>query len=305
MIISRKFCLLLFFCFFTVTGCTSQSYITKTGFLMGTVVEVTCKDSFIIDEVFSEIKRLDDLLSKFNPQSDIYTLNKQRRMVVSSETLEVVKRSIEFNQITDGAFDIAIGQSIDVWKKAIESKSLPSDKAVKSALAKSGIDKIRINEVKNEIVLLGGITLDLGGIAKGFVVDKAVELVNRKGVDSCMINAGGNIYCLGKHNNRSWRVGILDPRNDERILKKINLEDIAVATSGDYQQFFEIDGSRYSHIIDPRTGHPVENKVISVTVLADSAATADALSTAIFVLGKEKGTKLLEELDVYGVVIEE
>jgi len=286
-------------------GCESQKYIIKTAFLMGTIVEVTCEDSFVIDEVFSEMKRLDDLLSKFNPQSEIFRLNQKKRLVVSEETFEVIEKAIEFNSLTDGAFDITIGELIDLWKQAIDKKVLPDEKSIRIALVKSGTDKIRLNKDKREVILLNGVTIDLGGIAKGFIVDKAIKLVKTRGVDSCMINAGGDIYCLGKRNKRDWRVGVLDPRNDAHILKRINLEDNTVATSGDYQQFFEIEGKRYSHIIDPRSGYPVDNHVISVTVLADDATTADALSTAVFVLGKEKGAKIFEVLGVSGFIIEE
>jgi len=286
-------------------GCESQKYIIKTAFLMGTIVEVTCEDSFVIDEVFSEMKRLDDLLSKFNPQSEIFRLNQKKRLVVSEETFEVIEKAIEFNSLTDGAFDITIGELIDLWKQAIDKKALPDEKSIRIALVKSGTDKIRLNKDKREVILLNGVTIDLGGIAKGFIVDKAIKLVKTRGVDSCMINAGGDIYCLGKRNKRDWRVGVLDPRNDAHILKRINLEDNTVATSGDYQQFFEIEGKRYSHIIDPRSGYPVDNHVISVTVLADDATTADALSTAVFVLGKEKGAKIFEVLGVSGFIIEE
>jgi len=305
MIILKRFYFFSFFCLFLVMGCESQKYIIKTAFLMGTIVEVTCEDSFVIDEVFSEMKRLDDLLSKFNPQSEIFRLNQKKRLVVSEETFEVIEKAIEFNSLTDGAFDITIGELIDLWKQAIDKKVLPDEKSIRIALVKSGTDKIRLNKDKREVILLNGVTIDLGGIAKGFIVDKAIKLVKTRGVDSCMINAGGDIYCLGKRNKRDWRVGVLDPRNDAHILKRINLEDNTVATSGDYQQFFEIEGKRYSHIIDPRSGYPVDNHVISVTVLADDATTADALSTAVFVLGKEKGAKIFEVLGVSGFIIEE
>ncbi|MDP8260267.1 MAG: FAD:protein FMN transferase [Candidatus Gygaella obscura] len=305
MIILKRFYFFSFFCLFLVMGCESQKYIIKTAFLMGTIVEVTCEDSFVIDEVFSEMKRLDDLLSKFNPQSEIFRLNQKKRLVVSEETFEVIEKAIEFNSLTDGAFDITIGELIDLWKQAIDKKALPDEKSIRIALVKSGTDKIRLNKDKREVILLNGVTIDLGGIAKGFIVDKAIKLVKTRGVDSCMINAGGDIYCLGKRNKRDWRVGVLDPRNDAHILKRINLEDNTVATSGDYQQFFEIEGKRYSHIIDPRSGYPVDNHVISVTVLADDATTADALSTAVFVLGKEKGAKIFEVLGVSGFIIEE
>lgn len=148
-------------------------------------------------------------------------------------------------------------------------------------------------------------SIDLGAIAKGYAVDQAVKRLKGLGVQSALVNAGGNIYCLGKKGNRKWHIGVRHPRKSDEIIFYLDLENQAAATSGDYEQFFILDKKRYNHIIDPKTGYPVDNKIASATIVAQDATTSDGLSTTMFVLGKEKGLELANKIDGVEVKIVE
>jgi len=141
-------------------------------------------------------------------------------------------------------------------------------------------------------------SLDLGGIAKGYAVDKAIVVLRKEGIEAALLNAGGDIYCLGgRDKNKKWRVALQHPRKKNSILTVLELEDMACATSGDYQKYIQIDGRRYSHIINPKSGYPCTDVPASVTVLAEDCASADALATSIFVLGPKKGIDLINRLE--------
>ena len=281
-------------------GCSAKPYIKETKLLMGTLIEITCQDKEAIKEAFKEIERLENLLSKFNPKSEISTLNKQKELLASETTCDIIKKAIYYSEISGGAFDISIAPLSDIWKKAISEKSLPKHEIVLEKLNNIGNDKIIIKECF--ITLKNNASLDLGGIAKGYAVDKAIKKIRDMGIESAMVNAGGNIYCLGKKQNKKWKIGIQDPRNPNRITNKIELENQAVATSGDYEQYFEVENKRYSHIINPKTGYPVNNGIISVTVIANDATTADILSTSCFVLGEENSNKLINNFPGAAIV---
>ena len=281
-------------------GCSAKPYIKETKLLMGTLIEITCQDKEAIKEAFKEIERLENLLSKFNPKSEISTINKQKELLASETTCDIIKKAIYYSEISGGAFDISIAPLSDIWKKAISEKSLPKHEIVLEKLNNIGNDKIIIKECF--ITLKNNASLDLGGIAKGYAVDKAIKKIRDMGIESAMVNAGGNIYCLGKKQNKKWKIGIQDPRNPNRITNKIELENQAVATSGDYEQYFEVENKRYSHIINPKTGYPVNNGIISVTVIANDATTADILSTSCFVLGEENSKKLINNFPGAAIV---
>lgn len=218
--------------------------------------------------------------------------------------MALVVDSLKYYRLSDGAFDITISPVVNIWKNEIKAVqagkvpvSLPSSSEIDMKLELVGSDKISV-DAKTSMVEFKqpGMAIDLGGIAKGYTVDKAVECLKNSGITSAFVNLGGNIYCLGKKGNRKWRIAVRNPRDFSQILYPLELENQAVATSGDYEQFFILEGKRYSHIIDPRTGYPVDNVNISVTVIADTATAADAMSTTIFVLGKEKGEALADSM---------
>ncbi|MFC1704173.1 FAD:protein FMN transferase [Candidatus Omnitrophota bacterium] len=274
-------------------GCVKkQPYHTESRLLMGTVVEITCQDKQAIQVAFREMEDVERLLSIFDDNSEISQLNKRRKLNASWKTLQILKKCKSFYETSSGAFDITAGPLVDIWKDAIEEGRAPSERSITRAKKLVDSNNIVIDEVFSTAKLSKRrMKLDLGAVAKGYAVDVAIRKLKEIGITSCLINAGGDIYCLGKKNNRPWQIGIQHPRNDS-IVKNFVLTNRAVATSGDYEQFFVLQNKRYSHIINPYTGYPADSGVVSVTVIADDCITADALATSIFVLGKEKGEEL-------------
>jgi thiamine biosynthesis lipoprotein len=289
------FCFVSFVVIILLTGCSSQPLYKDTQVMMGTFVEVISPDKQAAAIVFNEIKRIGKLLSKYDPQSEISQLNKLGKLKVSPETFFILTKSILFYKQTNGAFDVTVGPLLDVWGFTDKKYILPDKSKIKQAMQFVGSDKIVLNEVDSVVKFNSpGVEIDLGAIAKGFAVDCAVEKLKGAGVKSCLINAGGQIYCLGERFGKPWKVAIKNPRGQGNA-GYLDLVNKAVATSGDYESYFEVAGKRYMHIFDPRTGFPAESGAICVTVIAPDGLTADALATAIMVLGKEKSDAIVKQ----------
>jgi thiamine biosynthesis lipoprotein len=287
-------------------GCQSRNLYKDTQTMMGTFVEVISPDKRAARIVFAEIKRIEDLLSKYKPDSQISRLNESGTLYASSDTLYIIKKAKEFWEITDGAFDITIGPLMDLWGFTDKNYNVPKDEEIKNILNRVGFDKMLFDDNKNIIEFkTPGMKIDLGGIAKGYAVDKAITKFIAVGIKSCLVNAGGQVFCLGDKFGKPWRVMIKNPDNQIASNYLLEIKNMAVATSGDYEQFFLKDNKRYSHILNPKTGYPVQNNIISVTVIAHDGVTCDALATAIFVLGKVKGEELAKKFpDVKVKIIE-
>lgn len=286
---------ILWILFFSLSGCSNQRLYKDTEVLMGTFVEVISAQKEAAGIVFTEIRRVENLLSKYKPESEISRLNRLGELKVSPDTYYVLKKSKEFFEASAGAFDISVGPLVDIWGFTDKEYSLPKEQEVKLALSLVGSDKIIFNEENNVVKFtIPGMKLDLGAIAKGFALDCAVKRLRQNQVKSCLINAGGQVCALGDKLGVPWEIVIQNPRGRD-FSGTLKLKDSSVATSGDYQQYFVRDGRRYAHILDPRTGRPAQSGVISVTVIAKDGLTADALATAMFVLGKEKGAALLKQ----------
>lgn len=281
---------------FALSGCQSKPLYKETQVLMGTFFEVTSPDENALRIVFEEIRRLDNLLSKYKPESEVSRLNELGKLKVSDDTLFIVKKSIEFWKLSGGAFDITVAPLVTLWGFTDKKYTVPSAEQIKNTLRLVGSDKIILNEADNMIEFtLSGMKIDLGAIAKGYALDCAVKKLKENNIKNCLINAGGQVYCFGDKFGRPWRIAVKDPRHDS-VIDYLELKDKSVSTSGDYEQYFTKDNKRYSHILDPKTGYPVNSGIISVTVIAPDGLTADALSTAIFVLGKEKGEILASKI---------
>jgi len=278
----------------TAAGCSEPPLYRQKQVMMGTFVEVTSPDRRAAEIVFAEIKRIERILSKYDPASEVSRLNKNKEVKAGPELLYVLERSRYFWRATDGAFDVTVAPLVDLWGFTDRDFREPSKKEIQKALAAVGMKKI-IFKTGNPVVkfMLPETKIDLGAIAKGYAVDCAVAQLKKQGVTSCLINAGGDIYCLGVKSGTPWQVAIQDP-GKKGFQGQLALSDKAVATSGDYEQFFSVGGKRYSHILNPRTGYPVQARVASVTIVADDCLTADALATAAMVLGKKKTEKLLK-----------
>ena len=264
---------------------------------MGTFVEVISAKKDALEIAFKEIDRIEKLLSKYVPDSEISQLNRYAKLKVSPETFYVIERAIEFYSLTNGAFDITVGPLMDLWGFTEKIYTIPSERKIRRALKLVGCDKIILRNQDNVIQFkLSGMKIDLGAIAKGYAVDCAIKKLKEAGIKSCLINAGGQIYCLGKKFSRPWKIAVRDPRNNG-VTGYLELKDKAVATSGNYEQSFKNKRKSYGHIFDPKTGYPKEPDILSVTVIASDSLTADALATAIFALGKDKGKLLALKLN--------
>jgi len=282
----------------------------RSQMIMGTMVEITVipPDEQAIEAAFEEMKKVDALMSTYKENSEVSILNREGENHLSAETLQVIREAINFSEITGGAFDITCRPLINLWKKAKKEKVIPSPQEIKEALSLVGYEKIKILP-EGDVVRFKqkGMQIDLGGIAKGYAVDRAIETLRKNGIRRALVNAGGDLYALGNGpGGEKWKVGIQDPREEDKLLGIIKVKDVGVATSGDYQRYFTIEGKRLSHIVNPKTGQTVQDVPMSVTVIAPHATTTDALATGVFVLGPQKGMELIESLpQVEGMIVSE
>jgi len=253
----------------------------------------------IMGEAFEKLAQLDGLWSTYKEESLISKINSlayTQAIPLDEETFEVINRSLYFNKLTSGAFDITVKPLMDYWKKLDERDEEPSPDAINRILMSVGSEKIALGEDRAIRFLVQGMKLDLGGIAKGFAADIVRQRLRQRGITQALINLGGDITALGKRpGGKPWRVGIQDPFDKSKLFGTLEIADAAVVTSGNYERYFYIRGKRYSHIINPKTGRPCDI-LPSVTVVAPSGIDADALATAISVLGEEKGLDLVEKL---------
>ena len=262
-----------------------------------------------IDKAFEEIARVENIFSVYKYDSEISRINRSKAgeaIPVSEEVFGLVERSVECSKKTNGAFDITVKPLVDLWRKAGDSKRLPSDGQLADALKKVGSQYIALDKEKDTITFQReGMALDFGGIAKGYATDRAAAILRGRGVENALISSGGNIYCLGmKSDKEMWKVAIEHPRDEKKIFAALRLKDKAIDTSGDYEKYFIIGGKRYSHIIDPRTGYPIGDKVVSATVVADDATSCDMFATALCVLD-ENALATAETLGLDALIIKE
>ncbi|MCP4269858.1 MAG: FMN-binding protein [Candidatus Brocadiaceae bacterium] len=299
----------------------------KASLSMGTLFEITAyvsdkyKAEKAFSEVFKELNRLDFLMSNYKEDSELSKINKNAKTEptdCNKELAYVIEQSIKYSNITDGAFDITIGPLMKKWGFFKKQGQIPDKGEIESTLQSISYKNINIEEAVKKSLLKNPVTvktiffknasteIDLGGIGKGYAVDKATKVLKQNGINSALINFAGNIYAYGTPPEKnSWVIGLQHPRKSEGLLGTFEIKNRAVSTSGDYEKFFTINGKRYSHIFDPRTGNPVKG-IVSVTIVTDSATRADALSTGVFVLGVEKGMELIEkQSDVEGIIIYE
>ncbi len=280
--------------------------------VMGTFarVVVIAKDSDAakkcIESAFTQINKVDDLMSDYKSDSEISNVNRdgfEKAVQLSLSTCKVLQRSIEFSELTDGAFDITVGPLVELFRKAKNKQVLPNQDEIAEARSKVGFEKLKLDGQDRTVrFAVEGMQLDLGGIAKGYAVDKAVETMQTHGAIGGMVDLGGDIRCFGApfKGREHWVIGLQNPNRGKdsagsEVLLKLKITNGAIATSGDYQQFIMIEGKRRSHIIDRKTGTSTEG-LSSVTIIANNATNADALATAVSVMGSEKGLELIEKI---------
>ncbi len=262
------------------------------------------------DAATAEIKRIEALMTTWRPESEVSKINAaagKSAVKVSDETFAVIKESVHASEISEGTFDITFQTLHGLWKFDEDlDPHPPADKDVKERLAFLGFRNIKLDEKEKTVMLAKEKTkIGLGGIAKGYAVDKAAAVLERAGLTSFFVQAGGDLYARGKKPDGSdWQAGIRDPRskNEGQFFAILPLSDHAFSTAGDYERSYIVNGKRYHHIIDPRTGQPA-TACRSVTIWAPTAFLADEIDDAVFILGPEKGLKLVESIEGVGAVI--
>jgi len=273
------------------------------SFCMGTIIsQKVYGDNAKIAaiEVEDEIKRLEGLMSFFLESSEVSKLNKaagQYEVELSDEVLFVLNKAKYYSEICKGSFDITIAPIARLWGIFTSREKIPSQEEINEALKLTGHNYLSINNnLKTSKLEKSGQCVDLGAIAKGYAADRSIEIYKQHGVESAFVNLGGNVSVLGnKPNGDPFRVGIQNPSLERgQCLGSVNAANKTVVTSGDYVRYFEKDNKKYHHILDPRTGYPAESFLISTTILSKESIDADALSTAIFILGLEAGIKLID-----------
>ncbi len=283
----------------------------QTRLIMGTFAEVSVYShdektaGRAIEEALDEMERMDRIMSNYKDDSELSQLNKKAvksPVPCQGELLGVIEQSQYYSELSSGAFDVTIAPIVALWGFFNEKEHLPSNKEIERLLPAISYKNVVINKSNDPqkpstVFFKNAKTqIDLGAIGKGYAVDKALEIIKKYDINNACINLGGNIYVLGAPNGKNaWKIGIQHPRDKNEILGYLELKDEATATSGDYERFFEINGKRYSHIIDPRTGRPVSG-TIAVTIIAPTGTEVDALSTTVFVLGAEKGMEIIRNI---------
>ncbi len=276
----------------------SEIYAEETRFLMG---------SYCTIKVYSEtdpeaavnaaMERISEVYEKFNHLSEasrVYRFNNYAHPIEDEEIIALAKKSAEINAVTGGAFDITVYPLVELWGFNFSSAGVPDREEIKNVLTLVGPDKLKIT---GDVILKedDNVKVTFGSIAKGYAVDEAADVLRQKGVSGALIDAGGDIYVMGEKPDGKWKVGVRHPRAGG-ITYVIKGSDIAVATSGDYENYFMEGEERYHHIFDPRTGYP-SSVSASVTVIATDTLTADAFATAFFIMGPAGSIELAENLE--------
>ena len=253
-----------------------------------------------IDTAVAEISRIEKLISSWDENSQTSEINRNagiKSVKVDSELFELIERAIGISKLTDGAFDISYASMDKIWKFDRSMTTMPSEEEITASVSKVGYQNILLNKENSTVFLkLEGMKIGFGAIGKGYAADKAKDLLISKGVPSGIINASGDMNTWGKQpNGKEWKVAITNPMDKNKVFALLPITNGAVVTSGNYEKFVNFNGTRYSHIIDPRTGYP-STGIISVTVFAPKAELADALATSVFVMGKEAGLDRINQL---------
>lgn len=299
-----------------LSGCMKQQTIyCDNCFLMDNIAEIKVvggekkRVMAAINAAFHRIKKIEKIVSFQDSKSELSRINQQAdksQVELSYEMCEILKESLKYSKITDGAFDVTIGSLCKLWNFGSSSTTPPERiKIIDSAMLVGYEDLIL--DINKRKVFLGrrGMKVDLDSVAKGYAVEEATSVLEDAGCHNFMINLGGTIKAMGTNQwGFPWKVGVRHPRHKKNILTTLNLQDMAVATNGDYEHYFFFNGQRYHHIMDPQSGYPVSNGCISVTIITPSAFVADILSTAVFVLGQKAGMDVIEDLEqVEGIIV--
>ena len=281
---------------------------TQQGFAMNTLIRMTVNsnDENLLNRAFELLNRLDNELSMYNPSSDLAAVNAlagKEKYFAPSEVIEAVRGAARVHDITEGVFNPLIGAVTRLWKINQNDGTVPTHEELQAALSLTGIENLEVTD-KYIFLKREGSVLDLGGLAKGYASDRLAQFFRDNGVKSGLIDLGGNVYVVGtKQDGSNWRIGIRDPLNPRgRPALVANVHDTAVITSGNYERFKVIDGKRYSHFFDPKTGESVNSDLLSVTIITPDGALADGLATAFMITDMDTSKRILQGLPDVGAV---
>lgn len=286
-----------------VSGVVSTFSYTATEYALDTMCTISAyglnSKKAVLDSI-DKLKKLENKLSVHRDKSDISVLNREKINSVDDDIYNMLKTALKVSEDTEGAFDITVKPLVDLWN--IKGNGpVPSAEDITYRL--NSISYKNIQLAQNDIKLIGKETqIDLGGIAKGYCADAIAKVLTDHGIKSAIIDLGGNVRTIGNKKGKTWKIGIQDPEGKRgEYFGVLGISNKCVVTSGGYERYFVEDGKVYHHIIDPRTGYPVDSDITSVSIIADDGAMADALSTAVYVMGVEKGVELLKSHQYSGI----
>lgn len=308
----RVACAALLFIF--LLGCSKQKVVQKTETIMGTNVMITvvartaAEGETAIEAGMAELRRLDSMMSLYKETSEIARVNLaagKNPVNVSPEMIEVVEKAAEVSRLSGGVFDITIGPLVVLWQMRLKEGRIPTDSEIARIRALVDYRNIVIDKKASTIFLKNpGMIVDFGGM-KGYMTDRVADLMKKRGINNAIIAVAGDIWVMGhREDGTPWRIGVQHPRDHDKILTVLELSDKYISTSGDYERFTIKEKKRYHHIIDPRTGEP-STGVISVTLIGDRGAFVDPLAKAPFILGADKGMKLVKKLDLEAIIVDD
>ena len=279
-----------------LTGCSAESSpepVQGTFFAMDTVMDFTIYgESGLIDQSESLIASLESLVSVTDANSELYAINQTGSGTLTGKASSLMEQALEICRRTDGALDLSIYPIVRAWGFTTGSYQVPDEAEIQALLPLVDYRKIQYDAATGTVTLPEGMEIDLGSVAKGYAGQLAAQMLREHGVQSALLNLGGNVQTVGaKPDGSPWQIGIKDPQGEDAMMV-LSVEDQAVVTSGGYERYFEQDGQTYWHIMDPSTGHPADSGLISVTIVGDEGVVCDGLSTALFVMGLEKAADL-------------
>lgn len=313
-IVSTTLCCFLLLTVLSACTYEKEKVYKKSTIMMDTVITISVvshsKDNAerAINTALLEIKRLEALFDFYSPDSEVSRINRNAgisRVKVSPDMLTVLDKASFVSEKTDGAFDVTTGSLLELYDFSQNIK--PQKSALEKRLPLVNYRAVHINRKDSTVFLeKKGMLIDLGGIVKGYTADKTVETLKRAGIDSGVVAIAGDIKAFGlKPNGNPWKIGIKDPRAEgqDDIIATLDLKDLAISTSGDYERYFILDGKRFHHLLSPRTGYPVHT-CQSASIITEEGVHADAFATGVFILGPEEGMKVIEQLGFDGLIID-
>ena len=279
-----------------LTGCSAESSpepVQGTFFAMDTMMDFTIYgESGLIDQSESLIASLESLVSVTDANSELYAINQTGSGTLTGKASSLMEQALEICRRTGGALDISVYPIVRAWGFTTGSYQVPDEAEIQALLPLVDYRKIQYDAADGDVTLPVGMKIDLGSVAKGYAGQLVAQMLREHGVQSALLNLGGNVQTVGtKPDGSPWQIGIKDPQGEDAMMV-LSVEDQAVVTSGGYERYFEQDGQTYWHIMDPSTGHPADSGLISVTIVGDEGVVCDGLSTALFVMGLEKAADL-------------